>query len=782
MTRSIAAALALVTAATLLLRTGIIHSGYWIDEAITVGIASHDLGDIPRTLLQDGSPPLFYLLLHGWMALAGTGEAATRALPLLFALLAVPVSWWAGNAVFDRRAGALAAAGAAGCPFLTYYAQETRMYSLVALLSVLACASFVLAFLHGRRRHVWLLGVWLVLLLYTHNWALFLAAGMAADVAVAVARGPGRRARRRAARRGRRAALRAVAAEPLFQASNTAAPWASRPSPLWLLGIPGGLFGYAASPLLAIAAVGALRRRRAAEGVRVLALIAAVAASLAFLGSQVEPAWAPRYLAVLFGPLLLALAAVLSRGHALDVGGARGRGRRLARVRPRAGEEQRAGGRRHRRARRSGRATSSSARSPSRCPCCTATCRRACASSRRSGPSRSRGDGLARRRGAAARGQRRARAGAARGAARARPPRAPGHARPRGGCRRRRGAGRCASARASGARGCAPTRACARSAARRARPGRPGAAACGRSCSRCARTVGRERPPDARPPRRVDLERRAPPAGSGRPAAVAARARAGRRAAPRSSTTSRSAGCPPTSPARSRPPSCSASPARPPTSAGARSTSATGRAARSTSSIPSTSPPGSAASARRRTPRRGRSSRRASAAAVDELRGDGRPRGDPRRLRARRDRAPHRRRPAHARTARQRQPDGDRARRARASARLRAARTGARDAGHRVACAAGMRRSLTLVLAVAAALSLAAPAQARAPTRCGRARRSAGTYPNRSWTFTVPSGNWATATTCAGSRPELTLLMLGNTATPAVQAATHDVHARPPAR
>ena len=45
-----------------------------------------------------------------------------------------------------------------------------------------------------------------------------------------------------------------------------------------------------------------------------LALIAGVAVAAAFLGSQVEPAWAPRYLAVLFGPLLLALAAVLSRG------------------------------------------------------------------------------------------------------------------------------------------------------------------------------------------------------------------------------------------------------------------------------------------------------------------------------------------------------------------------------------------------------------------------------------------------------------------------------------
>ena len=63
---------------------------------------------------QDGNPPLYYLLLHGWMLVFGDGEAATRALSLLFALLAIPASFWAGAAVFDRRAGALAAAGAAG--------------------------------------------------------------------------------------------------------------------------------------------------------------------------------------------------------------------------------------------------------------------------------------------------------------------------------------------------------------------------------------------------------------------------------------------------------------------------------------------------------------------------------------------------------------------------------------------------------------------------------------------------------------------------------------------
>ena len=316
-------ALVLVTAGSLIWRTGGLDVGYWIDEAIAVGIASHDLADIPRTLSQDGSPPLYYLLLHGWMQLVGAGEAATRTLSLGFALAAVPVAWWSGRVVFDRRVAALAAAGAAGCPFLTYYAQETRMYSLVAVLSLVAAASFARAFLHGRRGHVVLLGVWLVLLLYTHTWGVFLVAAMALAWLVLW------RTERVGGRDGAwLGAAIAVAYAPwmptlAYQAAHTGAPWAARPLAVELLGAPGALFGYAAAPLLALAVITAVRRRdgRVAprggardERVVVLAAIAVAAAGGAWLVSQFGPAWSARYLAVLFGPLLLALAAVVARG------------------------------------------------------------------------------------------------------------------------------------------------------------------------------------------------------------------------------------------------------------------------------------------------------------------------------------------------------------------------------------------------------------------------------------------------------------------------------------
>jgi hypothetical protein len=155
----IAGALPVAIVVSVLFRTGDLDAGFWIDEGIAVGIASHPLADIPALLRADGSPPLYYVLLHGWLALTGGGEAAARSLSLLFAAVTVPVSCWAANAVAGRGAAVAAAAIAAGCPLLGYYAQEARMYTLVALLSVVASAAFVLAFVHRRRRHLVTLGV-----------------------------------------------------------------------------------------------------------------------------------------------------------------------------------------------------------------------------------------------------------------------------------------------------------------------------------------------------------------------------------------------------------------------------------------------------------------------------------------------------------------------------------------------------------------------------------------------------------------------------------------------
>src|SRR6478735_5463751 len=102
-------------------RTRAIGGSFWMDEGLSVGISSHAFADIPGVLRQDGSPPLYYMLLHVWMDVFGESEAAIRAFSACCATLAIPVAWWAARALFGARAGWMAAILAATNPFLTQY-------------------------------------------------------------------------------------------------------------------------------------------------------------------------------------------------------------------------------------------------------------------------------------------------------------------------------------------------------------------------------------------------------------------------------------------------------------------------------------------------------------------------------------------------------------------------------------------------------------------------------------------------------------------------------------
>ena len=174
------AALVLVS---LWLRTRALDAGFWIDEGISVGIASFPFFDIPGVLRLDGSPPLFYLALHLWMQLFGTSESATHSLSLVFALLSIPVAYWAGRSLFGTRVAWAAAALAAVNPFLTYYAQETRMYAMSATIGLVVAAAFLHLFVGRDRRYLPVFSLVLAVMLYTHNWAIFLGIGTVAAFA-----------------------------------------------------------------------------------------------------------------------------------------------------------------------------------------------------------------------------------------------------------------------------------------------------------------------------------------------------------------------------------------------------------------------------------------------------------------------------------------------------------------------------------------------------------------------------------------------------------------------
>jgi hypothetical protein len=313
------AGLALVSAAA---RARGLDGSFWIDEGLSAGIADHPLRDIPAVLRQDGSPPLYYLLLHVWMGLLGDGEVQIRVLSLLAATAMVPVAFWAGRALAGTRAGWAAAALTAVNPFIAVYAVEGRMYALVMLLALGATACLLLGLAHGRRALVPVGAALLVLALYTHNWALHLALALALAAPLAVRAAPDRR---RAARDALLAAAAVVAAylpwvpTLIGQARETGAPWSSVPGPADLLSVVSVPAGGTLTVLVLLAACapGAVRAVRAGGRARadllVLAVVVATVPLVAWLAAQVSPNWANRYFSVLVGPLVLLAAVAAAR-------------------------------------------------------------------------------------------------------------------------------------------------------------------------------------------------------------------------------------------------------------------------------------------------------------------------------------------------------------------------------------------------------------------------------------------------------------------------------------
>jgi hypothetical protein len=325
-------------AASVLLRTTQLGTGFWIDEGLSVGIADRPLGDIPGVLRQDGSPPLYYVLLHWWIALAGRSEEAVHALSVVFAVLCVPVAFWAGGLLFGRRTAWIAALLTAVNPFLTQYAQEGRMYSLVALLGLIALTCWLQAFTadapeDGSVRRAPAIGfaVAFAAMLYTHNWALFFGAATGAAWL-----GLMWRARPAERRRLLRTALIAYGGalllylpwipNTLYQAAHTGAPWSKSPSLAALASVPARLLGVAAEiAVLLVAGAGIValvqRRGQAARTVICLLAVAVLTLGLAWLASQVSPAWANRYLAAGLPPFLLLAAAGFAAAGRLGIAG-----------------------------------------------------------------------------------------------------------------------------------------------------------------------------------------------------------------------------------------------------------------------------------------------------------------------------------------------------------------------------------------------------------------------------------------------------------------------------
>jgi len=117
------------------------YQSYWNDEGNSRVLAGRSVAVIVRSAAADIHPPGYYLALKVWRGLAGESEFGLRSFSALTGLVLVALLYRLGREYFDAPAAAAAALLGAVNPFLIYYAQEARMYALLATLSA---ASFLL--------------------------------------------------------------------------------------------------------------------------------------------------------------------------------------------------------------------------------------------------------------------------------------------------------------------------------------------------------------------------------------------------------------------------------------------------------------------------------------------------------------------------------------------------------------------------------------------------------------------------------------------------------------
>lgn len=169
---------AVLVLATLLRLGSINKESFWADEGWSMVIAKGaTVSDITINSANDQHPPLYFILLHYWMTLAGNSEFSARLLSAFWSVIGVALAYAFGRIAFGSPlAGLLGALVLALADNDIMMAQETRHYTQLTLLALL---SSVLYLRYGRRPSR-LRGIgWIaanIALMYTHYLGIFIIA------------------------------------------------------------------------------------------------------------------------------------------------------------------------------------------------------------------------------------------------------------------------------------------------------------------------------------------------------------------------------------------------------------------------------------------------------------------------------------------------------------------------------------------------------------------------------------------------------------------------------
>jgi 4-amino-4-deoxy-L-arabinose transferase-like glycosyltransferase len=118
------------------------------DESSTYYIAHRPMVDMLEHIQGRTyeNPPLYYVLIHCWMALAGVSEFSLRLFSVSITLISLALTGWLARLAIDRSPSSVCLLPAvlfAVAPGVVYYAREARMYSLMLAWTILSAGLFL---------------------------------------------------------------------------------------------------------------------------------------------------------------------------------------------------------------------------------------------------------------------------------------------------------------------------------------------------------------------------------------------------------------------------------------------------------------------------------------------------------------------------------------------------------------------------------------------------------------------------------------------------------------
>ncbi len=121
-----------------------------LDEAQSLWQSSRSAGNIIKLVSQDVHVPLYHELLHFWRLFLGDSVTSARAMSLFFYVLSIPAIYFLGRQAYGRSAGLYGALLLTISPFMNWYGNEIRMYTLLTFVSILNQYFFVRIITKGK--------------------------------------------------------------------------------------------------------------------------------------------------------------------------------------------------------------------------------------------------------------------------------------------------------------------------------------------------------------------------------------------------------------------------------------------------------------------------------------------------------------------------------------------------------------------------------------------------------------------------------------------------------